>query len=175
MLQQELIPERMVDMLMIELQTGSPFETQSKSNSKNPVHLVAIAKAFLEICDDSEEEDAFWLFVNYIKMCKVPLIDYLPDISQVVCLLQQHIPETYNHLIKFGVDMEAIFQPWLSSHFAGVLYTQMLEGVWDISVGGEAGIFPFIALSIISNCQRKIVACKTSNEVYTLLKHVFCF
>jgi hypothetical protein len=167
---QELTAEQMVDMMLMELNIGSPFDIQ-KSFLKRPAHLVSIAKAFLDICDDAEEEDSFWLFCGYIKKCKIPLKDHVPDLQDCAKLMEQLIPQVWKHLQSLGVDI-GFLSPWYCCHFSSVLSVQVLEGVWDIIVGGAIGILPYIAVALLMSCSKKMLACKSSSEFYVIVKQV---
>ena len=41
-------------------------------------HLKDIANAYLEICADAEEEEAFWLFTNFVSKFQIPLSEPKP-------------------------------------------------------------------------------------------------
>jgi TBC1 domain family member 7 len=171
-LDQELIPEQMVDMMMIELNIGSPLDIQRSFRRPRPAHLVSIAKAFLNICDDAEEEDSFWLYCMYIRKCKVPLKNYIPDIKEVQVLLEQLVPDLYHHMKSLGVNLDFI-SPWYCCHFSSILSVQVLEGVWDIIVGGAIGILPFIAVALLMSCSKKLLLCKTATEILSIINTVF--
>jgi hypothetical protein len=44
---------------------------------------------------------------------------------------------------------------WFNSAFAVILPSHCLEGIWDIVLGG-GDIFPYVALSLILACRRKV-------------------
>jgi hypothetical protein len=169
--QQELTPEQMIDMMMIELEIGPPMVIQRFLREPRPIHLMALARAFLDIGDDLEEEDSFWLFCMFVKKFRVPFKPVAMDLSEFEALLEHHNSDLF-HLMKNLKIQNAFLLPWFHCYFSNVMSTQILEGVWNIIVGGAKEILPYIAVALLMNCSRKLQQCSTSAEFYNIVNNI---
>ncbi|KAI8900241.1 hypothetical protein BC833DRAFT_523771 [Globomyces pollinis-pini] len=172
MMKEELTPKRLACMLIVELQPDSAYNVLQILESNPPEHLIRMAKTFLEICDDLDEVDAFWMYLGFIVKLKVPLDDQYKDIYDLQSLLNYHSTELCNHLKKLNIPLSQITTPWYKSYFCGVLNYQSLEGIFDIIIGGESAILPYIALSLFLACSRKLLACKSDKDVYNITNNI---
>jgi hypothetical protein len=171
MIHQELSPEQMIDMMMIELEIGPPMMVQRYLKEPRPAHLMSLAKAFLDIGDDLEEEDSFWLFCLFVKKFSIPFKPGPVELSEFETLMEQHNPEVLSLMRKLNIQTTFLL-PWFHCYFSSVFSTQILEGVWDIIVGGAKEILPYIAVALLINCSRKLQQCSTSAEFYNIVNNM---
>ncbi|KAI8917292.1 hypothetical protein DFJ77DRAFT_459852 [Powellomyces hirtus] len=180
-----LTASTMVYMLLIQLDTRSPHHlSQAFTPTSLPSlsHLHALANMMLEVCDTSES-DAYWLFESFVLKYNVslpghgPAIDaererIMTEMGALQNLLKAQNAPLLNHILSFGNCLDVYCYSWFRTYFANVLPPQSLEGIWDIFIGGAPGIFPYLGLSLLLACKRKIEAVRSATELVYLFTNV---
>ncbi|KAL2918659.1 TBC1 domain member 7 [Polyrhizophydium stewartii] len=177
----DLTPELLVRMVLFELLDAPPSVTLC--SDAPPPHLLALATAFLEICETSDE-DAFWLLVHFVRSLRIDLLadsagqsadKHSADIDTLVSLLDRHNPGLLAHIRRVGLSLHSACRGWFQCYFAGIIPSHALEGVWDILIGGAPGIMPYLGLSLLLSASRKIEACRTGAELSALIPQITKF
>ncbi|TPX57940.1 hypothetical protein SpCBS45565_g06594 [Spizellomyces sp. 'palustris'] len=187
----ELTPNVMVGMLLVQSDTRPPHklaEGFSASSFGNLSHLHGIANTMLEICDGNEP-DAFWLFDGFVRRFHISVLEESNEkdgreeerIRTEICvlanLLKTQNERLLDHILSFGSGLDHYCHRQVVSN---VLYKcaparlsrGVTSGIWDILLGGAPAILPYLGLSLLLACKRKIETTRTSTELMKLLQQL---
>ncbi|KAJ3186594.1 hypothetical protein HDU85_007414 [Gaertneriomyces sp. JEL0708] len=183
-----LTPEAMVRMLLIQLSDYSRREqtrriAPTRTNVPDEMSpLLHLANTFHEICDVNEM-DAYWLFAFFVRnfrvdtgICQKDADDEKSrihaDIAALRTLLKTHNSGLLSHMDVLNLDWEQCFFSWFQAYFSNVLPSYCLEGLWDIILGGAPAILPYIALSLLIACRRKLEGAKSAQDFIKLCRQI---
>ncbi|KND02984.1 uncharacterized protein SPPG_02059 [Spizellomyces punctatus DAOM BR117] len=182
----ESTPNVMVGMLLVQSDTRPPHklaEGFSASSFGNSSHLNGIANTMLEICDGNEI-DAFWLFDGFVRRFHISVLEDInekdgheeerirTEISVLTNLLRTQNERLLDHILSFGSGLDHYCHSWFRTYFTSVLPPDCLEGIWDILLGGAPAILPYLGLSLLLACKRKIETTRSSTELMKLLQQL---
>jgi hypothetical protein len=124
----ENMPERLVYMMLLQ-NNYSPFEIPKR---RLPPHLFSILKGFLDIFDDFEQQDSFWMFCLFVERFHVPFDSQIPDIhlqwnARLLDLLTIHAKPLVVHLSDLNFDYKYTSK-WYLAYFSNVFELDSLEG-----------------------------------------------
>ncbi|KAJ3322629.1 hypothetical protein HDV06_002843 [Boothiomyces sp. JEL0866] len=163
LLKTELSGKTMAQMLLIEL-SSDPFSTNLALENP-PQHLISMATAILNIYDDFDEEDSFWILVGFVNSFKISTAVDPPVPAMNISLLKD-IPDLLSHIISLNVDLDKITKQWFQSMFSTIISYQSIESLWDIIIGGGKSIIFHTAAAIFKTSSKRLIQTRTPEEFY---------
>jgi len=179
---EEITPEILIQMMIVYYLSKFPTKIIKISDYNVNKSYLAMAKAFLEICDNNTI-DAFWNITFFFRSLAIAQEDMswileeetvqqptlISDVISLDKLIHTREPSLWRHFQKLNVQLDNILAKWSESCYAHILPNHCLERIWDIMIGGSQNILIYIALGIIISCKNELKKISSANEVEGVL------
>ncbi|XP_065840731.1 growth hormone-regulated TBC protein 1-like [Oscarella lobularis] len=122
------------------------------------------------------EEEAFWLLLvlvekilpeNYYNLRGVWI-----DIGVLKTIMEERLPLLLNHFDANGIDLNIVAARWFICLFVDVLHAETLLRVWDCLFNEGSVILFRVALTLLIQSEKEILACEDLNEILTAYKKI---
>ncbi|KAJ3276086.1 hypothetical protein HDV01_006256 [Terramyces sp. JEL0728] len=168
-LKNEVSAKTMAQMLLIEI-SQDPFSTEN-SFLDPPQHIISMASAILNIYDDFDEEDSFWILVGFVNSFNISTAPD-PIVPAMNISLLKDNSDLLSHIISLNIDLDRVTKPWFQSMFSSVVSYQSIESLWDIIIGGGKSIIFHAAAAIFKTFSKRLIQTQTPQDFYDVCKEL---
>ncbi|GAB9474870.1 Gtpase-activating protein [Globisporangium polare] len=122
-----------------------------------------------------EEEEAFWVLVAMVEELTPhyhtrSMSGSRADQRVFSDLVQQKLPQLYQHMRALGVDFEPFTLKWFLCLFLNTLPFEPVMRIWDVVFCEGSHVLLRVGLTLLKLNQPRILACDDAIEVYEMFK-----